>query len=396
MESGNSLSIKANRGLIMNMRWLWIFVCLVLLILIIANGYEKFNNWNRQRLLAKAIKAVATITTSDKDRNPLNQGSGVFINYQNRKGLLITNYHVIKGADIPNGIEAKFASGAFYKLKNIEGENEALDIAILQFDATDTPMVDMPKQLKLKKGEEVVAIGSPIGLDNSLSNGIIANPIQNINGKDLIQFTAPISEGSSGGGLFNIDGQIIGLTCSSIEASNAQNVNFAIPIDLVRNVLNGSEKNLTEDSAAYYYAQGKIADNNRDYDKAILDYNKALSIDKYYLSAYKDLGGVYYIRGNYDQEVANYLKATQIDPKNCEAFSLLATAYEDSKQFDKAIDSYKHALAIKPDDKDSLFYLILESLAHGNSSEAKSLLQQLQQLDQGESEELQLLMNRIR
>ena len=71
----------------------------------------------------------------DKEGKGSEQGSGIFIN---SKGLLLSNYHVIKGMDISR-TKAKLPSGAFYELRGLKGLNEKLDIAILQFEATDTP-----------------------------------------------------------------------------------------------------------------------------------------------------------------------------------------------------------------------------------------------------------------
>jgi S1-C subfamily serine protease len=199
-------------------------------------------------------KAVATVFVYDKDRNPLAQGSGVFIN---ANGLLVTNYHVIEGADISKTI-AKLSTGAQYCLKGINGLDKKLDIALLQFDGIETPhVVDLGDSDKLLSGDKVIAIGSPLGQENSVSDGVIADPARELSGVKFIQFTAPISPGSSGGGLFNEDGKaVIGITRATLKDPKgiAQNMNYAIPINLVKNILNGSERKLVEQSAEYYYS----------------------------------------------------------------------------------------------------------------------------------------------
>ncbi len=93
--------------------------------------------------------------------------------------------------------------------------DESADIAVLQFDASDTPSVKgLGDSDALYVGEQVYEIGTPVGLAGTVSVGSISNPLQKLNGKHFIQFTAPISPGSSGGGLFDTGGEIIGITAA--------------------------------------------------------------------------------------------------------------------------------------------------------------------------------------
>jgi S1-C subfamily serine protease len=105
----------------------------------------------------------------------LGQGSGVFIN---ATGLLVTNSHVIegiKGTDISKTV-AKLSTGAQYTLTDLRGLDKKLDIALLQFEGTETPHVkELGDSDRLLTGERVIAIGSPLGQENSVSDGVIAN-----------------------------------------------------------------------------------------------------------------------------------------------------------------------------------------------------------------------------
>ncbi|MGA9109768.1 MAG: trypsin-like peptidase domain-containing protein [Smithella sp.] len=268
-----------------------IIIALILAI-IAAVGLEIYDSGMNKHNIRVNQKATATILVYDKDGKGIRQGSGIFIN---SKGLLLTNYHVIKGMDISK-TKAKLPSGAFYELRGIKGLNEKIDIAILQFEATDTPYVkNLGDSDKILSGEKVIAIGSPSGLENSISEGIIANPARILLGTKFIQFTAPISPGNSGGGLFNKDGKVIGITTASLadQEKNNQNLNFAVPINLIKDALNGTEKILTEKSPDYYYSVGQIEENKNNYDKAFEYYEKAISEDSTYADAYVGLGDVY-------------------------------------------------------------------------------------------------------
>ncbi|MGD0915686.1 MAG: trypsin-like peptidase domain-containing protein [Thermodesulfobacteriota bacterium] len=341
-------------------------------------------------------KAIATVLVYGKEGNLLGQGSGVFIN---ATGLLVTNFHVIEGTDISKTV-AKLSTGAQYSLRNLRGLDKKLDIALLQFEGTETPHVKkLGDSDQLLSGERVIAIGSPLGQENSVSDGIIANPARELLGLKFIQFTAPISPGSSGGGLFNKDGKtIIGIMRAALqdEKREAQNLNFAIPINLVKNILSGSERKLVEQSADYYYSLGQIEENHGNSDKAIEYYQKAISIDSRYADAYISLGSIYYDKGEYDLEVNNFEKAVTIDPDKYEYLYYLGTAYEDTHQYDKAVKAYREVLRIKRDDKDTLHDFAILLIADGDCDQAREYISRLKALDTGQAKKLELLIARTR
>jgi S1-C subfamily serine protease len=369
-------------------------VIALILALVAAFVIEIYKHEVHKRNIQDNKKAVATVFVYDKDKNPLGQGSGVFIN---ASGLLITNYHVIDGADINKTI-AKLSTGAQYSLRGIRGVDKKLDIALLQFDGIETPhVVDLGDSDKLLSGDKVIVIGSPLGQENSISDGVIAHPARKILGLILIQFSAPISRGSSGGGLFDGDGKaIIGITRGALQDTNgsAQNVNFAIPINLVKSIIGGSERKLVEQSAEYYYSLGQIEENNGNIDKAADYYQKAISLNSAYADAYIGLGGIFYERGEYDLEVTNYERAAQINPNNYDYLYYLGTAYEDLNQYDKAAEAYKKALSIKPDHKDVLHDFAILSIAAGNCKQAAKLTSKLKELDMGQAKKLEFLIKR--
>ena len=156
--------------------------------------------------------------------------------------MLITNYHVIDGAveiwavdDLDN----------VYQLKYVLAADEKSDIAILEFLKPTglQPLVLYPDG-NLKRGNQVAAIGSPKGLKNTVSTGIVSSVFEE-DGIPYIQTTAPISPGSSGGALFNDDGKVIGVTTSAYtskdefgEDTEAQNINFAVNIAVAQAMYN--------------------------------------------------------------------------------------------------------------------------------------------------------------
>lgn len=373
-----------------------IIIALVLAV-VAAIAIDRYEHYVRTQTTLANLKAVATLVVMDSQGNTISQGSGFFIT---PNGVLVTNYHVIrKAADVI----AHLPSGAFYKLKGIRDTDERADIAILQFDASDTPAVRaLGDSDELKIGDDVYAIGAPVGLEGTLAAGNVSNPLQSVDGKHFIQFTAPISPGSSGGGLFDAAGEVVGITAAShnipsgTQAGLAQNLNLAVPINDLKSELSDEASSLVKESPALYYSQGALADNKKEWDKAISYYRKAVILDDKYAAAYIGLGGDYYEKGDFQSEVDNYLKAALAAPNDDYALYLLGTAYEDVGQFDKAISAYSKALEVNPNNKDALHDLSIVYLATGQNANATLLLPRLFALDKGWGYEIRALAGRVR
>src|ERR1019366_8667232 len=252
---------------------------------------DRYYKWVGTETMLNNRKAVATLTTLDAKGRAIAQGSGFFIT---NNGVLVTAFHVVKGAAT---IRVHLPSGAYYFFKEIRAADEKADIAVLQFDATDTPSVKaLGDSDKLRVGDEVYAIGTPAGLEGTVSTGTISNPVQEIGDRSYIQFTASISPGSSGGGLFDEDGEVIGITAALVAAPNAENLNLAVPINKYRAVLTGTAGQITRESPELYYSLGNLADNKEDWDEAINDYQKAIALDAHYRDAYLGLGADYFAK----------------------------------------------------------------------------------------------------
>ena len=180
---------------------------------------------------ADAIEAAADsvfmLEVYSSKNEKLAVGSG-FIAFNS--SLLVTNYHVIEGGSYIIAISDDKEQYLISEKCSVDPQK---DIAILKFDK-DTGLSPLPldDQNDLKRAQKVVAIGSPAGLRNTVSIGNIS-AFYNRDGRDWIQFTAPISSGSSGGVLLNNEGKVIGVTTATYAAT--QNVNMAVRIhDVIR------------------------------------------------------------------------------------------------------------------------------------------------------------------
>lgn len=182
--------------------------------------------------ISSASKSVVSVIVYDKSGKALAQGSGFFVE---RTGKLITNFHVIEGAA---SVVVKSSSGAFYPVKGILGVDKQNDIAVLKVAGNDFAFLPLGDSDAVQVGDRVLAIGSPLGLEETISDGLISG-IRDSEKSTVFQTTAAVSPGSSGGVLLNSKGEVIGIT--SFQLTSGQNLNFAVPVKYVRPLLKSVE-----------------------------------------------------------------------------------------------------------------------------------------------------------
>lgn len=193
-------------------------------------------NLDATKIYEQASPAVVTITVLD-EAGKKRLGSGVIVKPD---GVIVTNYHVIKGAVSAN---VHLKNGDIYDEVGILETDERKDIAVIKIKATGLPAISFSDSNNVKVGQVIYALGSPIGLDGTFSSGMVssirpAKEVSNqLEGFRFIQFTAPVSHGSSGGPLLDEQGKIVGLVSNSF--SGAQNLNLAIPANYVMPLASG-------------------------------------------------------------------------------------------------------------------------------------------------------------
>jgi len=162
-------------------------------------------------------------------------GSGFIIDAD---GYIVTNHHVIKGAD---EIIVRL-SDRRELVAELIGSDERSDVALLKIDADSLPVVKIGDSEKIKVGEWAMAIGSPFGFDHSISVGVVSalgrNNLPNSNYVPFIQTDVAINPGNSGGPLFNLKGEVIGINSQIYTRSGGfMGLSFSIPINVAMNVV---------------------------------------------------------------------------------------------------------------------------------------------------------------
>jgi S1-C subfamily serine protease len=185
-------------------------------------------------IAAQCSPAVFFIAVYDASGNPFATGSGFFIN---SSGLAVTNYHVIDGA---YSAKIQTTDKNTYDIAGVYDYNEDYDLALVQINGSGFPYLEIGDSSTAVTGSAIFAIGSPLGFDNTLTQGIISNASRQFSDSPVsyIQVDAAISHGSSGGALLNTKGQVIGVTTAGVD--DAQNINFAVPINLIKELSSSS------------------------------------------------------------------------------------------------------------------------------------------------------------
>lgn len=181
--------------------------------------------------IAKATNgSIVLIVMSDHSGKPISQGSGFVVT---KDGLILTNYHVIAQG---TSAVAKLPDGAIYVLEGVVASDKTRDVALVKATGKNFRTLSLGNSDRVEVGQEVVAIGNPLSLESTVSNGIVSGiRTENDLGGKFLQVTAPISPGSSGGPLFNMSGEVIGIT--TLYLKGGENLNFAIPINEAKRLL---------------------------------------------------------------------------------------------------------------------------------------------------------------
>ena len=180
---------------------------------------------NAKEIARRCMSSTVSIIMKDQYMQPVSIGSGFIL----ASGKIVTNLHVIEecryGSVIISGQEQE------HKIQGWLNVDKVNDLAILSVPSIGSNSLQLSTSSNPAIGEKIYAIGSPQGLSGTISEGIISS-IRKTTEKTLIQITAPISPGSSGGPVIGNDGKVVGVAVSTL--ASGQNLNFAIPISKVR------------------------------------------------------------------------------------------------------------------------------------------------------------------
>ena len=338
----------------------------------------------------KVKDSVVVVKTFNAKGVNTTLGSGVLL----PSGKIGTNCHVVKnGASFQVGGGKKFISATLW------GGDEDKDICLLEARGLTAKPAQLGQAIRLKVGEAVYAVGAPQGLELSLSNGIVSQ----LRGgpPPYIQTTAAISHGSSGGGLFNAEGRLVGFTTLYIEGG--QSLNFAMPVEWIGEIQAGMKAALGRSEGDWYKRANALegAQNwteMQDWSKqwtqaqprsymawvclgvsysglhrntdAIDALNQSLRINPKYAYAWLNLAGSYDQLQRYTEAIEASRQALSIDQDFAHAWHNLGITYSHLKRYAESIEALRQALRINPQEANSWFSLgdAYQNLQHYNEA----------------------------
>ena len=337
-------------------------------------------------LVKRVEPSIVAIITYNQEGKILGQGSGFFVNPE---GDVVTNYHVLHGAV---RAEVRTTEGKEYPVKFVLAEDKEGDLIRVSVDLPKETVHPLPVMRALPEvGERIIVVGTPLGLEKTVSDGIISAIREVPKMGRIIQITAPISQGSSGSPVINMKGEVVGVV--SFFVMVGQNLNFTIPGERVAELNAGvgiplaeREESRVKDwlgSAEGLYATGlryiglenferalfyfvetvKRNPNNSDayfqigyckarlgsYEDAIGAYQQAVRIKPRDGDAHNNLCASYGMVGRYEEAIESCQRAIQLRPGVAEAYNNLGWSYYKQNQYAKAIESCKQAIRLKPD-----------------------------------------------
>src|SRR5215203_115814 len=338
------------------MKFVWI-----LLFLLIPHPIEA-----SQDLLPELVRRIkpsaVAIETYDARGEKLSRASGFFVEVDR----IVTNRHVLEGA---YRAEVHSSTGAVFPVKGVLAVDAEGDIALLKID-TPTPQI---RPLPLDKtspqeGESVVVIGNPLGLEGSVTNGIVSAVRDIPTYGRIIQITAPISSGSSGSPVVNMQGQVIGI--ATLQITGGQSVNFAIPSERISQLQVAQTQTMSSladlvlstgrnkrAKAVQFFRDGLSFLSKDDCEKALPYFEKAVESDSNYAEAWAQSGFCNEKLGRHAEALEASRKAVTLRPSSESYFNIgLASFY--LKQYREAADAYRQSIKLDPFNSADAYYAL--------------------------------------
>jgi tetratricopeptide (TPR) repeat protein len=372
--------------------------------------------------LVRRIKPSAVaIETFDSHGEKLARGSGFFVDADR----IVTNRHVIEGA---YRAEIHSSTGAVFPVKGVLAVDAEGDLALLKIDVPATQVRPLPlDKTSPQEGESVVVIGNPLGLEGSVTNGIVSAVRDIPTFGRIIQITAPISAGSSGSPVVNMQGQVIGI--ATLQITGGQSVNFAIPSERISQLQVATMMSLSDlvvasgrnkrAKAVQLFRDGLSFLSKDDCEKALPYFEKAVESDSNYAEAwaqtgfcneklgkhaealeaskkavvlrpsaesYFNIGLANFYLKQYKEASEAYRQSIKLDPYNgADAYYALGLVYRDWGKADEEIQAYKAAIRLRPDYTVAYERLGARYLRSKKFNEAVEIFRQLSTLKPGDA-----------
>ena len=373
-------------------------------------------------LAKKVVPSVVTVNVFNREGKWRGGGTGFFVKGE---GLLVTNRHVIDGKV---RALAKLSSGDFFPVEGVLSEDLSGDLVLLTLGikGRSFPTLSLTETV-IETGQPIIVIGSPLGHEGTVSKGIVSEVKDIPNFGKILRHTAPISKGSSGSPVLNMQGEVIGVVVG-YSIVEGESLNIAVSVDRVKGLLshdqatprelvefayreeeiwiglllNGRYEELIDylkmrikrgpnNAMAHFYlglAFGRLSRSN----EAIEAYKGAIRIEPDDSDFYYNLGVSYIRLGNHNEAIKAFKQTVRIKPDDAKAFLNLGFSYGELNRYKEAIEVCKEAIRIKPDFAEAHYNL---GEAYLKAKRKKKAIEQYEILKNLDSELANKLFNLI-
>ena len=320
-------------------------------------------------------KAVVTVHVDNKNGKHVFSGSGFILD---KDGIIVTNCRVVAKwfAKAENRILIETEEGTRYPFADLLSPRCENDLVLIKTEAEGLPAVRLNTDYRPKQGEKIVVVRNT-GLGAAISEGTVKRILKKGN---LLQTSIPVTQQSSGSPLFNMKGEVIGVSVF-MKQNNAAVLlkdlmlhmekykkRKTLPARIPKNgtALPVHEKTDTND----YFTLACSYENSNRYHEAIEAYKQSLQMNPDQMEAYLNLGVVYYKVGKYSDAIEILKQALAVNPYVLPAYNKLGTAYIIRGAYAMAIDTFKKATEIDPNDPTAHFNLGIAYFLTGDKSSA--------------------------
>jgi Flp pilus assembly protein TadD len=383
-------------------------------------------------LAKKARPAVMLLVVSDAAGKEIATGTGFLVSSD---GKLITNHHVIENAA---SAVAKAENGGLFPVDGVLADDPKNDLVLLKLKGKDLPFLPLGNSDKIEVGTRIAVIGSPLGLEGTLSEGIVS-AVRDIAGEmRILQISAAISPGSSGSPVLDSKGDVVAVATSLLHGG--QSLNFAVPTEVARALIASAANagkpepinSFSKDDKDRLFADSDfkaliVANADKDYAEllkraralvlrypenplahllmaavylnlkftgdAISASQKAIKLKPDDPLAWHLLGRCYDEREQIRDAILAYQQAIKLNPGFAEAWFALGTCYAHTAQHDEEIAAYQQAVKVKPDYARAWDGLALAYAHVGEKSKARDALLALEKLDASLAQKLARLLD---
>ncbi len=327
---------------------------------------------NPEQIFQEVSRSIVTIHALDREENVTNLGSGVVTAAE----TVVTNCHVLEG-----GVRYVVYSGKTRFSGTVRLADADRDLCELQVGNLQAPRAQLFTG-RLRVGQRVYAVGAPEGLELTISEGLVSS-IREMDGAHYIQTSAPISSGSSGGGLFDVEGRLVGLTTFIIP--EGQNLNFALPATWITELAarSGSKPTLANREAVHDKWQGRSAEL-----RAKKDWVGLLAMAQQWVRAaplavpgWLALGEAYGLVNRPRRAIVAYNQALKIDGDSYEAWLGAGATYLALNQYDRTVEAMQEALRLRANDVPALMQLGAAYHHQNQRGRVRDILARIEKLD---------------